>query len=302
MSITTVRVPSDLAQLIVESSPAAYVVVNAEGSIVFCNARTENFFGYSRDELIGQPIEMLIPEKFRDKYREYRRAFALAPEAMVMGIGRDLYALRKDGSQFLAEVGLHQVMIEDGPLIVATVVDISERRQVEEELRVFTDSLEHEVVKTSQELEVLRTREAAFGRILDNSLNEIYIFDAETLKFIHVNKGARENTGYTKEELANLTPLDLKPKFTASTLARFIEPLRTGEKEKLELTTVHRRKDGSLYPVEVHLQLSAFESSPAFVAVTLDVTESKRAVRELRESEEQLRMAQRVASLGFLEL
>ncbi len=299
MSITTVRVPSDLAQLIVESSPAAYVVVDAEGSIVFCNARTEKFFGYSREELIGQPMEMLIPERLHHKHREYRHAFTLAPKARAMGVGRDLYALRKDGSQFPVEVGLHQVMIQGAPLIVATVVDISERRLVQEELRAFTDSLEHEVVKTSKELEVLRTREAEFGRILERSLNEIYIFDAETLKFVHVNKGARENTGYTKEELANLTPLDLKPKFTASTLARFIEPLRTGEAEKLQFTTVHRRKDGSLYPVEVHLHLSAFESSPAFVAVTLDITERKRTEDELRESEEQLKMAQRVANMGF---
>ena len=130
---------------------------------------------------------------------------------------------------------------------------------------------------------------ASFAHILEESLNEIYIFDAKTLKFIHVNKGARLNLGYSMEELNSLTPLDLKPEFTAESFAKMVESLRAGKKQLIQFTTVHRRKDGSLYDVEVHLQLSTFQSAPAFVAIILDITERKRSENALKESEEKYR-------------
>ncbi len=120
----------------------------------------------------------------------------------------------------------------------------------------------------------------SFANILEESLNEIYIFDAKTLRFIQVNKGARLNMGYSMEELSNLTPLDLKPEFTFESFEKLVEPLLTDKKEKIQFTTVHRRKDGSLYDVEVHLQLSTFQSIPAFIAMVLDVTERKQVENE----------------------
>ena len=104
----------------------------------------------------------------------------------------------------------------------------------------------------------------SFAYILEESLNEIYIFDTKTLRFIQVNKGARQNLGYSMEEFSSLTPLDLKPEFTMKSFAEMIEPLRIGEKQKLQFTTVHRKKDGTLYDAEVHLQLSTFQSGPCF--------------------------------------
>jgi len=120
------------------------------------------------------------------------------------------------------------------------------------------------------------------GHIIEDSLNEIFVFDAQTLRFLRVNRGARENLGYSTEELLGLTPLHLKPDFTPETFAALIEPLRTGELQKIRFTTVHRRKDGSRYPVEVHLQLSLLGSAPAFVAIITDIRERKRAERELQ--------------------
>lgn len=125
-----------------------------------------------------------------------------------------------------------------------------------------------------RESEAMLTR---FGRILESSLNEIYIFDERTLRFIDVNRGARENLGYTMDELRQMTPLDLKPRFSASEFEALIAPLRSGEVEKQVFTTVHKRKDGSLYPVEVHLQLMRYGTSPVFVAVILDITGQVRA-------------------------
>ncbi|MDQ6982287.1 MAG: PAS domain S-box protein [Mariprofundus sp.] len=132
-------------------------------------------------------------------------------------------------------------------------------------------------------------RGLALSSILEKSLNEIYIFDAKTLKFIQVNYGARANLGYELDELRNLTPLDLKPEFTKPSFEKLIKPLRAGKKEQIQFTTVHRRKDGSLYPVEVHLQLSTLESQKVFVAIILDITERKKSEYSLIHLQKQTR-------------
>jgi len=118
---------------------------------------------------------------------------------------------------------------------------------------------------------------ARIGHILDDTLNEIYIFHAETLRFLQVNRGARANLGYTIEELSELTPLDLIPGNSAKSFEDLLVSGCRGDKEKVEFQTVHRRKNGSLYPVEVHLQRSRFGADPVFVAIILDITERKAA-------------------------
>ncbi|MEJ1488307.1 MAG: PAS domain S-box protein [Candidatus Sedimenticola sp. (ex Thyasira tokunagai)] len=119
-------------------------------------------------------------------------------------------------------------------------------------------------------------RSTRLGRIIERSFNEIYVFDTESLKFIEVNHGACANLGYSMEELHNLTPLDLKPEFTQKSFEEHIGPLRRSEKEIVVFETVHKRKDGSLYNVEIHLQLMREETPPVFVAIIQDTTERKR--------------------------
>ncbi len=137
----------------------------------------------------------------------------------------------------------------------------------------------HEDVTERKRLERMETR---FGRMLETSLNEIYIFDAETLRFIQVNRGAQQNMGYSMDEFKEMTSLDIKPDFTLETFEKIRQPLRNGEKEIIQFTTVHRRKDGSFYPVEAHIQLSSGESSPVFVSIILDITKRKRDEEKLR--------------------
>ncbi len=139
-------------------------------------------------------------------------------------------------------------------------------------------------------------RETHLGRILEDSLNEIYIFDADTLRFIQVNRGGRENLGYSLGDLREMTPLDLKPEFTRESFAQLIEPLHTGEVEMVQFTTVHRRKDSSLYPVEIHLQRSTFESTPAYVAIVLDITRRIQAEEELIKAKEHTEEMNRLKS------
>jgi PAS domain S-box-containing protein/putative nucleotidyltransferase with HDIG domain len=136
------------------------------------------------------------------------------------------------------------------------------------------------------------------GHIIDSSINEIYVFDAVTLNFLLVNEGAQRNLGYSMAEMSQLTPLDLKPEFTAEAFETLIDTLRHDENKVEVFETLHRRRDGSLYPVEVHLEHSAEEIPPVFCASILDITTRHKTDERLRHSESSLAEAQRIAQLG----
>jgi PAS domain S-box-containing protein len=125
--------------------------------------------------------------------------------------------------------------------------------------------------------------------VIARSLNEIYVFEPRTLRFRFVNAGACHNIGYSMEELAGLTPLNIKPEFTEETFRDRLQPLLSGERDILVFETRHRRKDGSGYPVEVHLQLVPIDYDGVFLAIINDITERKRAEDALRKNEQELR-------------
>ncbi|MFH1805381.1 MAG: histidine kinase dimerization/phosphoacceptor domain -containing protein [Pseudomonadota bacterium] len=119
---------------VVEHAPNAMILVDERGRIEMVNAETEQLFGYRRDELLGQPIEILVPARFNSHHADLRDSFVRAPGPRPMGPGRDLYALRKDGSEFAVEIGLNPIPINDGIQILAAVVDISDRKSKQETL------------------------------------------------------------------------------------------------------------------------------------------------------------------------
>jgi PAS domain S-box-containing protein len=119
----------------------------------------------------------------------------------------------------------------------------------------------------------LEAQQAMLARLLDEVSSEIYVFDAETLRFSGANAGALRNLGYSLEELRQRTPIDIKPEVTPASFADLIAPLRNGARDQVTFETIHRRKDGSTYPVEVRVDLLASETPPAFVAVIQDITE-----------------------------
>ncbi|HSN19711.1 MAG TPA: ATP-binding protein, partial [Usitatibacter sp.] len=131
--------------------------------------------------------------------------------------------------------------------------------------------------------------------VLEKSLNEIYMFDTASLRFTYVNQGALRNLGYTMEQMRHMTPLDIKPEFTASSFRAMLRPLLDGSQEKHVFYTAHRRSDASDYPVEVHLQCVSHAGQRVFVAIILDITERRKAEQALRESHEKVEAALREA-------
>ena len=119
-------------QLVVEAVPIAIVVADAEGRITLINARGERLFGYDRDELLGAPVELLVPERFRSSHPGLRHGYRDAPAARAMGAGRDLFGLRKDGTEVPIEIGLNPLSTPQGEFVLASVIDITERKRAEE--------------------------------------------------------------------------------------------------------------------------------------------------------------------------
>jgi len=127
--MTPDRLPDDLFRLVFEASPIGEVLVDLQGRIVLLNEQAERLFGYQRDELIGRPIEILVPERYRSNHEGDRAAYSRTSTARAMGAGRDLFGCRKDGTEFPVEIGLNP--IESRSLVTARVIDISERKRLE---------------------------------------------------------------------------------------------------------------------------------------------------------------------------
>lgn len=151
-------------------------------------------------------------------------------------------------------------------------------RTLHEEARVIRDATGIPIRYTGTTQDITErvaadAQRSRLTRLLDGVSSEIYVFDSETLHFTEANAGALHNLGYSLDELRELTPLDLKPSHTQASFAELIAPLAMGERDEVAFSTIHRRKDGSTYPVEVRLDLLAEENPPVFVAIIQDITE-----------------------------
>lgn len=253
---------ADVFETIFQSVSEGIVVVNDKQVIVATNASASSIFGYGENELVGKPLQSLIPKEFHKAHKSHFKGFIANTDKRQMGMGRDLFGVRKDGTTFPVEAGLSPFKIEGDQYVMALVIDITERKRDEQELRHW-------------------------ATIFDESLNEIYTFDTSDLSFLNANRGARKNIGYSIEELKKLTPVDIKPEFSKTNFEKMISPLVDNTQEKIQFETVHQRKDGSTYPVEVHLQLSTLRNQQVFVAIVLDITERKNYTANLEKKVQQ---------------
>ena len=119
------------------------VMTDSTGLIEMVNSQTERLFGYPRNELLGQPVEMLVPERYRPNHPGLRTSYFVGPVSRPMGAGRDLYGLRKDGSEFPVEIGLNPIETDEGTMVLSAIVDISKRKENEERIHAGLRTLAH---------------------------------------------------------------------------------------------------------------------------------------------------------------
>src|SRR5438552_1428831 len=147
------KVGEERFRRVVEAAPSAMIMVNHEGQITLANLQAEKTFGYSREELLGRPIEMLVPERLRPGYRDFRHGYLSNPQARPMGAEQELFGQRKDGSEVPVEIGLSRIHTSNGPLVLASIVDITERKLAELEAARQHHDLAHLArVSTVEEL------------------------------------------------------------------------------------------------------------------------------------------------------
>lgn len=226
---------------ILESIGDAFCSFDTKWIVTYWNKEAETVLGKTKEEILGKNLWEEYPDVVGTEFfNQYYKAVN-TKNAVYFEAYYETLNMWLEVSAYPSEDGLSVYF-----------KNITERKLIEQEKNNLQETLE-------------------------NSLNEIYIFDAESLHFTYVNKGALINLGYTDDEIKLKTPLDLKPDFTEDQFKKLIEPLLHYQQEKIIFFTIHKRKDGSTYPVEVHLQYVEQHDSKRFLAIVLDITERNKA-------------------------
>ena len=239
-------------RLLLEAAPEAIVVTKRDGRIVGVNTQTERLFGYPQEELLGQNVEVLLPQHVRRRHVKKRAAYFSHPRVRPMGPGLELYARRKDGTEFPVEVSLSPLETGGETLVYGFIRDITKRKRSEELVSHLAA-----IVETSDD--------AIIGKSLDGTI-------------LSWNSGAERLYGYKAEEVVGRPLALLVPPGRTDEMARFMKAMRRGEHiGHYETTRLH--KDG--HPIEISVTISPVKDSAGTVigasAIARDITERKRA-------------------------
>ena len=295
--ITEQKKEEERLKLVVEASPNAIIMVTAEGNISLVNAQTEKLFGYQRQELIGQHMELLLPERFRSKHPQYRDHFFADPKARPMGVGRDLFGLHKKGHEVPIEIGLNPIHTTDGLMVLASIIDIGERKKSEL---------------------ALQESELRFRTMADTTPAMLWMSGKDTLCNFF-NKAWLEFTGQTMEhEIGNGWVEGVHPEDRERCLNNYLTAFRNFELFTMDYRL--KRWDGQ-YRWILDSGVPRFTSDGQFegyIGSCIDITERKLAEdvlkrdtgglkklvnersKELLKTQKELKQVSRLADIGTL--
>jgi len=268
-----------LSSNLLETLPDAIVAVDGDGTIVQVNSQAQELFGYDHDELIGQKVEILIPESYRRQHHHHRENFAAAPKTRRMGADLDLYGRRRNGSEFPVEISLSPVSTENGTFVLSAIRDISDRKKIGEELRRANEELHR---RTAEQLGEYRARLAS---IVDSSEDAIIGKNLDGI-ITSWNKGAERIYGYTPEEVMGKHISLLVPNDRPDEISEILQKIAKGESIE-HCESVRVTKDGR--HLNVSISVSPLRDAKGDIvgasAIARDITAQKRAEGQLRQSQ-----------------
>jgi PAS domain S-box-containing protein len=292
LDITERKRAEEKFRIAVEASPTAIIMVDRQGAILLANPQTEKLFGYSREELLGQSITMLVPERFRNSSPVAWMSFGGVPEARPTGTDQELSGLHKDGNEIPVDIGVTPIDTAEGALTLVTIIDLSEQKR-------SAEALAHVI----REGEVEREREGAFLRqIIDTDPNFIFAKDHQG-RFTLANRAVADAYGTTVENLIGRTDAELNPN------REEVEAFRRDDLEVLETmqdrfiaeehVTDAAGRVRWLQTVKRPIIESDGRASQVLGAST-DITRRRETELELREQRAQLAHVTRISTMGEL--
>jgi len=257
---------SDWFELIVEGVPVALLMADQNRRIALVNRNTETLFGYSRSELIGERLELLVPQRFRGQHAAQVSTYLHAPTQRRMGAGRELFGRRKDATEMPIEIGLNPIRTAEGVFTLASIVDITERKRTE-------------VVEGQMAALVESADDAIVAKSLDGIIRSW-------------NPSAERLLGYSAKEMIGQPVTRLLPEDRLGEEAMILGRIGLGERVE-QFETLRRKNDGSM--IEVSLTISPIRDANGVIVgaskIMRDITARKRSERELRRSNAELAQA-----------
>lgn len=276
-----------LTTSILEAIPDAVAAVNQQGVIIQVNSQIESLFGYTRDELIGQKVEMLVPERHRPQHDLHRGHFHQQPKIRRMGSGLDLYGRRRDGSEFPVEISLSPVNTGDGVIVLSAIRDITDRKRIEEELKRANEELDR---RKSRELRDYQNRLAL---IVDSSQDAIIGKNLDGI-VTHWNKAAEEMYGYTADEMIGRSITTLAPAERSDEIPAILQKIRNGVRvDYFESVRVTKDKRKLSVSISVSPIYDADGKVVGASTIARDITAQKK-------TEDLLRQSQKMEAVGRL--